>query len=231
MRVLSLETFSQAELLARLRQTRLRGFGQPEVYREASLELRAGCQTSLLASAQYYALRPNLEKILQLREALLEWELDILALQGGLLIRTSQHPEEQIPVLPPIVEESLEPDGRRVLLVADGIHRVLAARQLGLPLSILLVRQVPPQYPYYAYALEGGWEEMELMDELPDLYLKHHYRLPDNYRALYREYDRVFPGVQKARKDSDPEHLTALAPESPGGAETPLEKGSAPPGL
>ena len=57
-----------------------------------------------------------------------------------------------IPFLPPVIEESIERDGKKVLLINDGIHRVYAARKRGRKINVVLARNVPPEYPYYAYA-------------------------------------------------------------------------------
>ncbi|HEX4466185.1 MAG TPA: hypothetical protein VH025_03285, partial [Solirubrobacteraceae bacterium] len=146
--LLSVERFDGAELLRRLGETRLRGFEGAQPYRQATLELAAAFDPELLAPAQRYVLRPGIERILELRTALLEHDIDVFALDGGVLVRTSAEPDELIPVIPPVVEESREPDGRLVLLINDGIHRVFAARSLGLPVSVVLARGVPAEYPY-----------------------------------------------------------------------------------
>ena len=104
---------------------------------------------------------------------------------------------------------SAEPDGRMVPLINDGMHRVFAARQLGKLINIVLVRNVPPEYPYYAYAMEHGWQDVEVLHELPDSYVKKQYRDPSNYKALFRDFNELFPGVQKQRKRSNPAFLTA----------------------
>ncbi len=209
LQILSLTRFDREELLSRLRQTPLRGFEHAHPYADAMIELAPAIDTDALTPAQRYVLAPTVQKLLALRAALLGHGLDLFALDGGASIRTSEHPEEEIPVLPPIVEESLEPDGRRVLLVNDGLHRVSAARSLGLPISVVLVRGVPAEYPYYAFALPGGWSEVAELPELPDEYQKKNYRLPENYKALFREFNTVFPGTQKQRKQSNPRHLSA----------------------
>jgi hypothetical protein len=208
-RVTSLEPFDGDELLARLRRTPLRGFGKALPYADASIELVRGSDPELLAPAQRYVLRPTIEKILELRAALLELDIDLLALDGGVHIRTAEDPDEPIPVIPPIVEESREPGGKTVLLINDGLHRVAAARSVGLPITVVRVRGVPAERPYYAYALAGGWSEVQELDELPDSYQKKRYRLPTGYKALFREFNAVLPGVQKERKKSNPEHLRA----------------------
>jgi hypothetical protein len=207
--ILSVTRFDRDELLAALRETPLRGFDKTRLYANATLELALATDSDVLTPAQRYVLRPTLQKLLKLRAALLAHGIDLFALDGGAHIHTSDDPQEAIPIIPPIVEETLEPDGSSVLLINDGLHRVCAARSLGLPISVVVARGVPPESPYYAYALPGGWAELEELDELPDNYQKKEYRLPENYKALFREFNAVFPGVQKQRKKSNPGHLHA----------------------
>jgi hypothetical protein len=209
MEILSIERFDRDELLSALRKTPLRGFEKTRLYENASLELAPATDTETLTPAQRYVLGPTVRKLLELRAALVDHGIDPFDLDGGAYVHTSEEPDEAIPVIPPIVEETLEPDGRTVMLVNDGLHRVSAARSLGLPISVVVARGVPSEYPYYAYALAGGWAELEMLDELPDGYQKKAYRLPDNYKALFREFNTVFPGVQKQRKRSNPGHLRA----------------------
>jgi hypothetical protein len=197
------ERFPSDELLARLAETRLRGFGGARPYADASLEL-VSLSPEDLAPAQRYVLRPSVAAILELRQALLGHGVDVFALDGGAYVRTA---DELVPVIPPIVEESHEPDGRTVWIINDGIHRVYAARSLGLPISV--VRATDVSHPYYALALPGGWSEVEELDELPERYEKKTYRQPEGYKALFREFNDVFPGVQKERRKSNPEHLRA----------------------
>jgi hypothetical protein len=208
-KILSVVRFDCDELLASLRETPLRGFDKARLYADATLELAPATTTASLTPAQRYVLEPTVRKLLELRTALFEHDIDLFALDGGAYIHTSEDPDEAIPIVPPVVEESIEPDGRTVLLINDGLHRVSAARSLGLPISVVIARGVPSEYPYYAYALPRGWAELEQMEGLPDKYQKKEYRLPENYKALFREFNTVFPGVQKQRKQSNPDHLRA----------------------
>jgi hypothetical protein len=208
MQILEVDRFGREELLGALRETRLRGFDGAQIYARASLEL-VESDPEGLAPAQRYVLKAGVAKILDLREALLAEGLDLFALDGGAYVRTGNSPEERIPVIPPVVEESQEPDGRTVWIVNDGIHRVFAARSLGLPIKTVRAAGVPPEYPYYALALAGGWSEVTELEELPDGFQKKEYREPDNYKALFREFNDVFPGVQKERKKSNPKFLQA----------------------
>jgi hypothetical protein len=206
--VLEVEPFGREELLGALRETRLRGFDGARVYADATLEL-VESDPADLAPAQRYVLKAGVEKILDLRAALLGHGVDVFALDGGVWVRTGDSPDERIPVIPPVVEESREPDGRTVWIVNDGIHRVFAARSLGLSINTVRVAGVPPEFPYYALALPNGWVEVAELDELPDGFQKKAYRRPDNYKALFREFNDVFPGVQKERKKSNPGFLQA----------------------
>jgi hypothetical protein len=205
LRVTSLERFSADELLATLRRVRLVGFDRAPVYAAATLEVVPAMPTDDLAPAQRYVLRPNVARILELRDALSDDGVDVFALDGGLWVTTSAAPTERIPVLPPVVEASLEADGRTVLLINDGIHRVYAARSLGLPITVVAVRGA--SHPYYAEAEPAGWAAVQELDELPDRFVKKSYRLPDGYRALFRDFNDLFPGVQATRKASNPGHL------------------------
>jgi len=201
-----MDRFPAEELLAQVRQTRLRGFDGAQPYLCASLELTAVAPDDL-TPAQNYVLAPSVEKIIELRSALLAEGVDVFALRGGLWVTTSDDPDERIPVVPPVVEESVEPDGRTVLLVNDGMHRVFAARLLGSSITVVLARGVPVEYPYYAFALDGGWSQVAQLPELPDNHQKKAYRQPSNYKALFRDFNALFPGVQKQRKQSNPSNL------------------------
>jgi hypothetical protein len=209
LRILEVERFDEQELLTRLAGTQLRGHGGARVYQDADLQLCPPVHPDALAPAQRYVLEPGVRRILALREALLPHGLDMFALEGGAFVRTSHDPDAWVPVIPPVVEESHEPDGRTVFVINDGIHRAYAARSIGQRIAVVLATDVPHEYPYYALALPGGWNEVEALDELPDTYQKKEYRQPDNYKALFREFNAVFPGVQADRKATNPEYLRA----------------------
>ncbi|NHA69340.1 hypothetical protein [Phycicoccus flavus] len=115
-----------------------------------------------------------------------------------------------VTLLPPIVEESREPDGSTVLLVCDGLHRTYHALSHGLTLTAVVVRGA--SHPYYAFPLPGGWDDVTVLDELPETHQKKVYRHPDNYKALFRDLGGVFPGVQTQRRRSNPTTLTPGTP-------------------
>jgi hypothetical protein len=186
------EPFSREELLARLRQTRLMGHGGARVYERATLQVQTFDPLDL-TPAQRYVLMPNVRRLLELRAAL---DVDIFALDGGVYL-------DRIPLLPPVVERSHEPDGRTVWLINDGIHRVYAAHLAGSPIQVVTVEGAT--HPYYALA--ASWDIVVELEELPDGFQKKAYRVPENYKALFRDFNAVFPGVQQERKRSNPAHL------------------------
>lgn len=206
MNVTAVERFSAAELLERLRAVRLRGFPDVQPYAGASLEI-VSVDPDTLAPPQRYVLTDGVQTMHDLRAALAPHALDPFALDGGAFITLDG---DRIPVIPPIVEESYEP-GRDapVDVIADGLHRVYAARALGLPITVILARDLPREHPYYALALPDGWSGVTELDTLPDGFQKKTYRNPDNYKSLFRQYNEVFPGVQQQRKRSNPAHLRA----------------------
>jgi hypothetical protein len=200
------ERFPAAELLERLRAVRLRGFPDVRPYADAELAI-ARVDPETLAPPQRYVLRDGLQTMLDLRAALQPHGLDPLALADGGAFVTIDG--DRIPVIPPIVEESHEPGGRTVDVIADGLHRVHVARTLGVPVTVVLARSLPREHPYYALALPDGWAGVAELDALPDGFQKKTYRNPENYKSLFRQYNEVFPGVQEQRKRSNPEHLRA----------------------
>jgi hypothetical protein len=201
MRIRQVETIPAPELIGRLKLTRLRGHGQPLVYEHAQLELRS-MSTDSLWPAQRYLLTQNVERIHELRQALLDRQIDMFALEGACLVWADGLTDDgrPMPVLPPIVEESVEADGRTVLLINDGMHRVWAARQRDLPITVVLVRDVPRQWPYYAFPLENGWADVREMTTAPPTHEKKNHRDPGNHKALFRDFNAVFPGVQETRQ-------------------------------
>lgn len=210
MKIAKYELLSEADLLGRLKKTRLRGFDRAEVYKTATLEIGEQINTDALTPAQRYVLADGVQTILEIADAFAPLGIDVFNLHGALLWwPEGGEAEAPIPFLPPIIEESIEADGRKVLLINDGIHRVYAARKRGRPLNVVLARNVPPEYPYYAYALPDGWAQVEELAELTEGYQKKAYRSPDNYKALFRDFNEIFEGVQKQRPKTNPDHLKA----------------------
>lgn len=209
MKLLRWEKLSTDETLSRFKRTRLRGFDQPYVYEPAELTLERAIDTDRLMPAQRYVLESDLQSVFALEKMFLMQGINIYDLDGVLLFWIERDGEEEgpIPLAPPIVEESLEANGERIWLINDGMHRVTAARKRGMPINIILAKGVSIDYPYYALPLENGWADVVELSELPDGFQKKSYRNPDNYKALFRDFNDVFPGIQKQRKQSNPDNI------------------------
>ena len=210
MQITKYDLLAEGELLSRLKRTRLRGFDRAEVYRDATLEVVEADPESL-TPAQRYVLQEGVQAILDVADAFEPRGVDVFALRGALLFWPdgSDPDGPPIPFLPPVIEESIERDGKKILLINDGIHRVYAARKRGRKLNVVLARNVPAEYPYYAYALPDGWAQVDELAELQEGYQKKEYRNPENYKALFRDFNEIFEGVQKQRPRSNPAHLKA----------------------
>ncbi|HIJ83061.1 MAG: hypothetical protein HW380_578 [Magnetococcales bacterium] len=216
MKITRIQTISEHELLDRLATTRLRGHGQPVIYENARLELVRQVDPKTLFPAQRYVLKEDYQTVLDIYQNFQVQGIDVFGLEGGLnfWMANPDFPsgeEGPIPFTPPIVEMSLEPDGRTIPLINDGMHRIFTAMKLGRAINIILAHHVPHKYPYYAYALAKGWDEVVELEQLPDSFVKKTYRDPENYKALFRDFNAVFDGIQKQRKKTNP---ATLQPES-----------------
>ena len=205
MRLLHCQTLSTEETLARFKETRLRGFGQPRIYEKASLELRPAVPTEKLIPTQRYVLTSDLNTIFALETLLLGHNIDIFALTGAVLLWLEREGEEEgpNPLTPPIIEDSQEANGQTVWIINDGMHRIAAARKRGRDINVILAQGVPTEYPYYAFPLENNWQDVVELAELPDNFAKKSYRSPDDYKSLFRDFNGVFEGIQKQRKKTN----------------------------
>lgn len=198
MRITKFELLPESDLLVRLRTVRLRGFDHAQVYRDSHIQIIRTIPVSCLP-AQRYVLRSSVNTILRLAYEFAFKGVDIFDLRGVLLFWLDGQ-EDPIPLLPPIIEESPNKDGGLIYLINDGIHRIYAANELGVNINVVAISRIPKEYPYYAYPLQGGWSAVEeIHGSLPMGYERKEYRNPDDYKALFRDFNEVFPGVQKKR--------------------------------
>jgi len=197
MRITKFELLPESDLLIRLRTVRLRGFDHAQVYRASHIQvirtIPASCKP-----AQRYVLKGGVNTILRLAYEFAFKGVDIFSLRGVLLFWLDGQ-QEPISLLPPIIEESVDKDGSLILLINDGIHRIYAANRLGVNINVVTISNVPHEYPYYAYPLPGGWSAVEEINALTPDYERKEYRNPADYKALFRDFNEVFPGVQKKR--------------------------------
>lgn len=199
MKITRIEMLSMEETFSRLKKTRLRGFDQAEVYKDASFALVHECYANKLFPSQRYVIASGVNKILEIADAFQEqYGLDAFHLKGAVLF-WPEGATEPIPFLPPLVEESREEGySSPIWIINDGMHRVYAARKCGMSINVILVKEVPNCYPYYAFPLPEQWGAVYKVEEVPQSDRKA-YRNPDDYKALFRDFNAVFDGIQKKR--------------------------------
>jgi hypothetical protein len=194
--IIKLEAHSKEELFERLRNVVLMEDRDTKPYLDASF-LLAPLSYSDLWPAQRYVLSNNLIKAHHL-----EWELAALGhhpleLSGYLTIWTDKSPLP-IDLLPPIVEQTIEADGTSHAIVNDGLHRLYIGRLAWKIPRVVLVSNIPPEYPYYAYPIPGvhPWDDITVIegDSIPPGFVKKWHRTPFN-KKLYRDFNSVFQNV------------------------------------
>ncbi len=164
----------EREMILKLRNVTLRGFPQVRPYRNAAISIEA-LHPNILSPAQRYCLIPELKKIQDLRWRFLnDYGEDILRLNGYLKViyheqdaaGQSPAPGPIIDILPPVIEEYIDPRGEIRHIICDGQHRSFLARQMNLTLNVVFIRNVPKDFYYDAYPLPGGWDDVELMSHI-----------------------------------------------------------------
>lgn len=207
---------SAGELCEKLRQIKLKdGKTQPYLNSYISIEM---LDPAILAPTQRYCLISELKKIEQLRwDILNEFNWDILQLNGYLevIYKLEKKGEfiswgaasrkvgedwetKQIDILPPIIEEHVNSRGGIDLIICDGQHRCRLAYQMGMPLNVIYVRGANKSYPYYAYPLPNGWDDVELRDDIPEGYVKK-FHVAKEHKRLYRDFNTQFSNIGDSR--------------------------------
>ena len=192
MEIQRVEQHSVDELITNMRKVGMLTHPDDRVYENCVIELST-MHTNDIAPAQRYVLTKELLKVRDLRWALREHDVDLFHLNGYVTIWLEDY-DDPIDVLPPVVEQSAEADGSVVKILNDGMHRVYLARMERSPLQVVYVRNVPPKFPYYAFPLVNGWNDVEIVQDLPEGYIKKWHRIK-NYKSLYRNFNTGFQNV------------------------------------
>lgn len=197
MKIKSVEQFSEADFVDRLREITMLKAPEVKVYEKAFISLER-LKVDQLAPPQSYILRSELKKVRELKWALQEHGIDIFQLNGFVRMWLEDNPDP-VEILPPVVEESIEKDGSVHFIICDGMHRVyMALREWVVP-QVVLIRGIPKELPYYAFPIPGGWDRVEERDDIPEGYLKKWHRI-ENYHALYRNFNSTFSNVGGPRE-------------------------------
>jgi hypothetical protein len=188
------------ELVARMRRVPLFGNAKVFPYKDATISLER-IHTDFLAPAQHYVLQGNLERQRTLRLELARHGVDLFGLNGFVEMDVEGE-EKPIGLLPPVVEESIEANGRIAHLICDGMHRVYLARLEWRIPQVVFVRGVPKETPYYAFPNIDGWDDVTVVSQLADdrgeKILKKWHRI-ENHKSLFRDFTGPFSNLSVAR--------------------------------
>jgi len=192
MEIERIEHHNTDELIRNMREVGMLTDPGAKLYKNAAIEL-VTLHTDEIAPAQRYVLTQEILKVRDLRWALRDHGVDLFKLDGYVTMWLRGY-DDPIDLLPPVIEQSVEADGSTVRILNDGMHRVYLARMERSPIQVVYVRNVPAEYPYYAYPLVNGWADVEMVRDLPEGYIKKWHRIP-NYKTLYRDFNTAFRNV------------------------------------
>lgn len=213
MNVEIVEEFSLLDGFRNMKNAPLENAGKEEIffYKDASFRL-GEFYAEELNPTSLYALRENIGFQRELRERLMSrYDIDTLALDRVLHLKVDEKKEAMMPPYVEISEETLRIFSKRgdytspvlqilnVPLLIDGIHRVLLARELNLPVRCIVVRGINRRYLHCAYP--NTWSEVALVGKVPEQ--KKFYRRREKYsfmrpldvmrfmdKTAEKEYDR-----------------------------------------
>lgn len=190
------EHFSEEELIRRLRRVTMLQRPDIYVYETAAISLEE-MAVDCLYPAQRYVLAQELQKVREVKWELTRHGYDLFRLNGyvRLWLAGEEHP---IDLLPPVVEESMERNGQVVNIVNDGMHRTyLAYLEWAVP-QVVFIRGLPRDLPYYAFPNPDRWQGIDIVESLPEGYIKKWHRIQD-YKTLYRNFNSAFQQVGSPR--------------------------------
>lgn len=165
---------------------------QIEFYKNALLRLTE-FHPDELNPTSLYALRKHIDFQRELRECLLRvYGIDTLLLASVLHLKVDGKVEGMIPPYVEISEERVRlvpkegdrsPPAEQILkvpLLLDGLHRVLLARELKMPVRCIVSSSTDRSYLHCAYP--NTWAEVVLSDEVPKE--KKYYRRQERYSFM-----------------------------------------------
>jgi hypothetical protein len=192
MKIIRVEKHTTDELLKQIRQVTL--LNQPDelIYQDAYASLEM-ISVDVLFPAQHYILKSELEKVRRLKLELSKHGINLYKLNGYVTFWL-EDAADPIDLLPAVVEESVEANGKPVNIINDGMHRLFMARLEWVIPQIIFIRGISKDKPYYAYPVPGGWNTVKIVDELPPDLMKKWHRI-ENYKTLYRDFNSAFTNV------------------------------------
>lgn len=187
-----IDTYDFLELTRRLKEAPIKDkviFGFCP-YRPATITLES-IPIGELHPCSLYVLKPQLYLLGELRRAFLNKGVDILNLHPNMTVINYQWGDKSNQIMPPIVEVS-EDDGG-TLIVTDGLHRVILAKELGSEvITVAKIESTAAPLP----VLPVEWDEVAIYEEVPPT--KRRFRLStveENWRWISDNPDRFLKGL------------------------------------
>jgi hypothetical protein len=178
-------------------------------YMTARIESQVICIQDI-APLSKYALSGLIELHKRIHEVLFRsYGLDFLDLAGVIEFEWG---DQVIRLGPPIVERYIERQGNMVgdtWALVDGLHRCLAAQQIGLShLRVAVLSDVPASYPLVPLPL--SWNEVNIVGEVPSLGEKRRFRFSNrgDLRVLFDSYPDVYSNSPRPRTDEEAKYYT-----------------------
>ncbi|MBD3238059.1 MAG: hypothetical protein GF332_00265 [Candidatus Moranbacteria bacterium] len=202
MKIVKIKKFNQTQLIDRLKKVTMLKAPKQKPYQNAVISLEK-LDTKQLYCPQRYLIQKNLTEIAELNWAMKKNNVDIFNLNGFVRFWLADQSEPR-DILPIIVEESIEANGRVVNLVCDGMHRAYYAQIAHQIPQVVFIRGIDKRFPYYNYPIYQGkdWDKIDLFPDLPlpDGYVKKWTR-EQNYKAYYKNFNSRFKNVSVARSE------------------------------
>jgi len=192
-KILEVEQFSEQNLLKRLRSLTMLEDESVFPYKNSFMSLE-NISVDDLFPAQRYVLKQELLKVRELKWQLEEHGIDLFNLNGFVRMKLEGE-SEPVDLLPPVVEEFIERNGRIVNIINDGMHRIYTAYLEWLIPQVVFVRGLQKDIPYYSFPIpEKDWTKIELRNDIPKDFIKKWHRIEHN-KKLYRNFNSVFENV------------------------------------
>jgi len=212
MNILDVQWHDKDELIYRLRTVQLKGkHPVPDnsdleqtiyPYLDANIQL-VKIRTEFLSLPQTYILQENIQRIRELKYLLGKMGYNIHELNGYIVFtvedKTQPDGVKAYTLMPTVVELSIEADSSPHFLINDGMHRITDAHISHTIPQMILISGV--KYPYYAYPIRGGFNDVQLREDIPEGFIKkwHRYYPKEEYTKLYRRFESAFENVGDQR--------------------------------
>lgn len=206
MKIVKVEKFPVEELMKRMKNVSLLTKPDHVLYKDAKIVYEKKKVESIVP-CQRYVLKENLERVHEIEWALTDHGIDPYDLNGFVRIWFEGY-DEPVDYLPPVLEWS---EAEKCIVANDGMHRLYSAYLANKEIGCVVVSNLDPKYPYYAYPspMKDPWEKFAMFEDdaaVPKGYITKWYRIK-NKKDLYRNFNAkgAFENTSAPRNSSKKE--------------------------